>query len=99
MVLGGEVVHWIAHGTFMWQAWVQFPKVSAGPPFLSVIVTPIDPQGVLGRGFCLFGRIGSQYPPLIIKCDNAGQRSEKLYFEAVWKELLRAGQTFNYHNK
>ena len=28
-----------------------------------------------------------------------GERSEKLYFEAVWKELLRAGQTLNYHNK
>ena len=33
------------------------------------------------------------------KNDKKGQRSEKLYLEAVWKEFLRDGGTLNYHNK
>ena len=51
-------------------------------------------------GFCLIliGRIGPQYPLLIVRCDKKRQRSEKLYLEAVWKELIRDGQTY-YHNK
>ena len=52
-----------------------------------------------GRGFSPLGRIGPQYPLLIVKGDKKGQRSEKLYLEAVWKELVRVGQKFNYHNK
>ena len=43
---------------------------------------------VLGRGYSLLGRIGPQYPLLIAKCDKKGERREKLYLDAVWKEPL-----------
>ena len=56
-------------------------------------------MGVPGRGFIPSGRIGPQYPLQIVKGDSKGQKGEKLYLEAVWKELLRAGWPLNYHNK
>ena len=66
---------------------------------LKHLTLKLNPVGVPGRGFCPLGRIGLQYPLLIVKGDKKGQRSEKLYLEAVWKELSRVGWLLNYHNK
>ena len=51
------------------------------------------PVGVPMRGFCALGRKGPQYPLQIVKGDKKGQRSEKLYLQAVWKELLIVSRT------
>ena len=51
-------------------------------------------MGVPGRGFFPLVIIGPQYNLLIVKGDKKGQRSK-----AVWKELLWASRTLNYHNK
>ena len=38
--------------------------------------------------------LGPKYPLLIVKGDKKGEKIEKLFLEAVWKE-----QTFKYHKK
>ena len=48
--------------------------------FTSIREDPVGGRG--GRGFCFLGRIGPQYPLLIIKGNKRRQRSEKLYPEA-----------------
>ena len=45
------------------------------------------PHGGPGRGIYPFIGIGPKYTLLIVKGDKMGQRTEKLYLEAVWKEL------------
>ena len=39
----------------------------------------VIPMRVHWRGFCLLGRIGPQYPLLILKSDKKGQCREKFY--------------------
>ena len=40
---------------------------------LKAVLNIKDPVGVPGRGFCPSGRIGHQYPLLIVKGDKKGQ--------------------------
>ena len=57
------------------------------------ISTTANPVGVRERDFCPIENIDRQYPVLIVKGDKKGQRSEKLYLEAVMKDLFGDGQT------
>ena len=44
------------------------------------------PMGVPGTDSCPLGGIGLQYPLQIVNDNKKGQRSEKIYLEAVWKK-------------
>ena len=50
------------------------------------------------EGFLPLRKNRPQYS-LLIMGDKKRQRREKVYIGVVWKEVLRGGQTLNYHNK
>ena len=57
---------------------------------------PLSQHHLVGsrEGLLLLRNNRPQYPLLIVKGNKKGQRSGKLYLEAIWKDLLRAGWIF-----
>ena len=73
----------------------RFPTTTS-----TIIPNSVEIQhGDTMEGFLPHRKNRPQYSLLVIKGDKKRHRRERVYIVVVWKELLRAGRTLNYHNK